>query len=290
MNDELANLRRQIDEIDETIIEQLVKRTQIVKQVGELKHKTTSSQCPIRSGREAEMLRRIVEKFSKSDFPAQAAASIWRIIIGASTNVESKLNISVFYDNNESRLYWLAREYFGSVVSLSKQPQGKRIIGDIIDGKSSIGVVPFPNGSDSSDWWIALIQQQGNNTPKVFARIPFVYDDNSEKDIPPTLAIARLTPEPSGDDMTLIVIEAEHNVSHNRLQTALISVQLEATWINIATINPSSRHHLIEVKGFITPENEKFSEAISNLGRSIFQCHFLGAYAVPIKISNPQNS
>ncbi len=289
MNDELTKFRRQIDEIDEVIIEQLIKRTQIVKQVGEFKQKTASELCPIRSGREAEMVRRIVEKFRHSDFPATAAAAIWRIIIGASTSIESKLILSVFSDSKENNLYWLAREYFGSDIPVIKQPHTKRVIGDLVDGKAAVGIVPFPRSADNNEWWIALIQQEEKNL-KVFAQIPFVCSEAGGKDFPSALAIAKLAPEPSGDDISLFVIEAEHNVSQNRLQTAFVNAGLEATWLNIENLNPASRHHLVEIKGFITPENEILNAAISSLGRSIFCCHFLGAYATPITVNNNRNN
>lgn len=283
IEERLTEFRSQIDEIDEAIIDYLLKRTEIVKQVGKLKHEHETVYCPIRSGREAEMLRRITAKFAGSSFPAQAAASIWRIIIGASTSIEEKLVISVFSDQKDNGLYWLAREYFGSHIPLVKHSNIRRIIGDIMDGKSNIGVIPYPRNAENSDWWTALLQQ-GENSPKIFAYIPFIQNNSSEKEISPAFAVARLVPEPSSEDISVIVIEADHNVSQSRLQTALSKEGLEATWLNIATLKPTSRHHLVEIKGFITPEHEGFGAALSSMGRSIFTSHFLGAYAAPIKI------
>jgi chorismate mutase/prephenate dehydratase len=220
----LAKFRAQIDEIDNIIINKLIERIGIVKQVGELKSTTTTIPCPIRSGREAEMVRRIIEEFRPTDFPASAAAAIWRIIIGASTGVESKLSLSVFSDDKENSLYWLAREYFGSNLPITKQPHIKRVIGDVIDDKATVGIVPFLRSADNSNWWTALMQQ-GENVPKIFAHVPFVYTDVPGKDIPSALAIAKMIPEPSGDDMSLIVIEADANCSQHRLQTAFVSEQ-----------------------------------------------------------------
>lgn len=287
-NKKLASFRTRIDEIDNEIIGLLIRRIAVVKQVGELKSSTTNIPCPIRSGREAEMVRNIVERFRPSDFPAAAAAAIWRIIIGASTSVEAKLNLSVFTDGKENSLYWLAREYFGASLSIVKQPHANRVIGDVMDGKAAVGIVPYIRSSDTSNWWTALMQQ-GENAPKIFAHIPFVYTDIPGKAAPSALAVARLKPEPSGDDMSLIVIEADANVSQNRLQTAFVNAKLEATWLNIATLSPSCRHHLVEVKGFVTAEHEGFAAFASALGTAIFTTHFLGAYATPMTIANSQN-
>ena len=292
-NKELSALRAKIDEIDNKIIEQLIKRIEIVGKVGELKQKAITQNnilpCPIRSGREAEMVRRIIEEFRPTDFPAGAAAAIWRIIIGASTGVESKLTLSVFADEKENSLYWLAREYFGPNSPIIKQPHIKRIIGDVMDGKAAVGIVPFLRSADTSNWWTVLMQQ-GENVPKIFAHVPFVYTDVPGKAIPSALAIARLVPESSGDDMSLVVIEADANVSQSRLQTAFVTAKLEVTWINIATLSPASRHHLVEIKGFITDKHEGFTGMISALGASVFNTYFLGAYATPMTLANSQNT
>jgi hypothetical protein len=122
--------------------------------------------------------------------------------------------------------------------------------------------------------------------PKVFARVPFVYNGIPNRDAPSALAIARVAPEGSGDDHSLFVLEADHNVSQNRLQSAFAAVNLEANWINIATLTPNARHHLIEIKGFVTAESEAMQTLLSSLGSSVLNPTFLGAYAVPIIIDS----
>lgn len=288
-DDKLAKFRHKIDEIDEKIIQLLKERIEIVKQVGEFKKKTTTVPCPIRPRREAEMVRRIVEKFRVSDFPSSAAAAIWRIIIGASTGREANLTLSVLAGENDNNLYWLAREYFGPASPIIKQPHINRIIGDVLDGKAAVGIVPFLRSADTNNWWTVLMQP-GANTPKIFAHVPLIYTDIPGKAIPSALAIAKLIPEPSGDDMSLIVIEADHNVSQHRLQTAFINAKLEVTWINIANLTPASRHHLVEIKGFITAGHAGFSASLSALGSSVLSTYFLGAYATPMTIDNSQNN
>lgn len=287
--DKLAEFRQQIDLIDEEIIAQLIKRISVVKKVGEYKQKTDTSYCPIRSGREATMVRNIIEKFKPTDFSAGAAAAIWRIIIGASTSVEADMTLSVFADDKDNNLYWLAREYFGASSPIIRQPHIKRVIGDVIDGKAAVGIVPFIRSADDSNWWTVLMQQ-GENVPKIFAHVPFVYTDIPGKAIPSALAIAKLVPEPSGDDMSIVVIEADPNVSQHRLQTAFGAEKLEATWISVANLSPASRHHLIEIKGFITKEHEAFANMLETLGASIFSTHFLGSYATPMTLANSLNT
>jgi hypothetical protein len=57
-------------------------------------------------------------------------------------------------------------------------------------------------------------------------------------------------------------------------------------WLDIASITADSRHHFLEITGFITPKHTDFTAIISSLGSSVFRTHFLGAYATPIIIDN----
>ena len=281
---ELLAFRTQIDAIDDKLIALLLERTQVVENVGEYKKKTAAGKCPIRPGREATMLRRIIEKFQGTPFSPASASAIWRIIIGASTAVEADLTLSVFAPEKESDLFWLAREYFGIACPVLKQPQIKRVIGDVMDGKAAVGIVPLLRSDDTSYWWTNLMQQ-GDNTPKIFAHIPFVYPEGPERGNIGALAVGRVVPEPSGDDVTLIVLEAEHNTSQHRLQTAFATAKLEATWVNIATLTQDSRHHLIALKGFLPPESAPMQAVLSTLGNSILRVSYLGAYAAPISLA-----
>jgi len=285
---ELAGYRRQIDDLDNQLIALLKERIGIVSRVGEMKRRTAPGRCPIRPAREAEMIRRVMHEFEGSPFFPAAAAALWRIIIGASTSVESTLSLSVFTPDRDNDFYWMAREYFGPFTPIVKQPHIKRVIGDVIDGKAAVGIVPMLRSSDTTFWWTNMVEQ-GNDAPKIFARIPFVCNGTPGRDAPSALAIARLTPEASGDDHSLLVLEADHNVSQHRMQNAFAHVKLESSWINIATLSPSTRHHLIELKGFITAEHPAIQALFAVLGSSILHYSFLGSYAVPIILNKNQS-
>ena len=278
---ELEVFRRQIDGIDDEIVRLMRERISVVSRVGELKRRTNPGRCPIRPAREAEMLRRIIHKFHDSSFLPAAAAAMWRMIIGISTAVEGPLTLSVFTPEHDNDLFWMAREYFGPFVPVIRESHIKRVIGDVMDGKATVGIVPMLRSADTTFWWTNLMQS-GTDQPKVFARIPFIYNGAPGRNAPSALAIARVTPEDSGDDKSLIVLEVEHNVSQTRLQTAFNNAKLDATWINIATLQPSSRHHLIEVKGFVHIEHPGMQNILNSLGTSILQHCFLGSYAVPV--------
>ncbi len=287
---ELNAFRKQIDELDDKLIDLLIERISIVQRVGELKRNTAPGQCPIRAGREADMVRRIMQRFEGCAFPPAAAGAIWRLIIGASTSVESQIKLSVYSAEGNNDFYWLGREYFGFFTPSTRQPQVKRVIGDVMDGKASVGILPMPRTSDNDYWWTSLMES-GKDRPQIFAQIPFIHPDTLSKDMNMALAIACITPEETGDDKSLIVMETDFNVSQNRLQTAFSTAKIDASWIQIATLHPSSRHHLIEVKGFIiNSEHKGMQSLLSALGSSVvLNINYLGAYAAPIMMSNVES-
>jgi chorismate mutase len=287
VNANLAAFRKQIDELDDKLIRLLIERIGVVERVGAMKRSESPGVCPIRAGREAEQIRRIMQRFEglRNDtlFPA-AAAAIWRLIIGMSTSIEaSPLKVSAFTPIGDRDLYWLAREYFGPFISVVRQSQINRVIGDVIDGKAAVGVLPVIRSSDATNWWINLMDE-GPDVPKVFARIPFVINETAGRDAPAGLAIARLKPETSGNDVSLWMLEADYNVSQHRLQTAFATAKLEGTWINISTLHQLTRHHLIEVKGFIPSGHEAMTALVQGLGKAIVNVGFLGADAVPVTL------
>jgi chorismate mutase len=287
---ELAELRQKIDAIDDKIIALLQERIGVVGKVGELKRREHPGECPIRAGREAEMVRRVIEEFRDSPLLPAAAAAMWRTLIGASTSLEGALTLSVYATDTQNDFYWLAREYFGSFIPSSKQPHVKRVIGDVIDGKASVGIVPMLRSSDTSYWWTNLAQG-GDAGPKIFAHLPFVYHGAPSRDASSCLAIARVQPEETGDDRSVFVLEADHNVSQGKLQGAFASAKLDANWISVAALSPASRHHLVEIKGFVTAKSESMQQVAATLGNSVMGIHFLGAYATPVVLSakNPHS-
>ncbi len=284
----LGACRERIDALDERIIALLKERVEIVREVGKLKERTAPGRCPLRPGREAEQVRRVVRTFQNSIFHAEAAASIWRSIINGSLAVEGNITISALADEQHPELYWLAREYFGSFASIQRQPGVKRVIGDILDGKAAIGVVPVLRSDDVAPWWPDLAQAGfGGDGPKIFARIPFVEPKHPAKDMPAAIAIGNVMPEETGEDISFFALASEDNTSMHRLQSAFAAQRLKATWLDVMTEAGGRRHHLVEIDGFVTDKHPAFLEFAAGLGNSLLKSVFLGAYAVPVALAFP---
>ena len=79
----LADLRREIDRIDETMHALLIERGQIIDELIAVK-KSQETGSAFRPAREADMMRRLVERHHGS-LPLDTVESIWRVIISTFT-------------------------------------------------------------------------------------------------------------------------------------------------------------------------------------------------------------
>lgn len=257
---DIAKLRVSIDAIDDQLIELLNRRAAFVKDVGLVKKGVTEKgHCYIRSGREADIVRRIFKEFKKGAFPAQAAVGIWRIIICASLALESKLTVSA----TDERIYWLAREYFASFTPVKKYKNANDVIKDIKAGKAQVGVVAL-----NQKWWLNLPQDI-----KVFACIPFALRKGEN---PEALALAKLEPEETGDDISLLKVTVKGKVQAKHIESVFRAHKHAAQLLASA-----GNAHLLQVKGFVNA-GEKALRAIQK--EAGFAITPLGSYAVPLKV------
>lgn len=278
MNDaEIAQLRSCIDNVDNQIIALLQERCGYVKKVGMTKkNRQQSGRSFIRSGREARMLRYMFEAFNgKENFPPQAAAHLWRIIIAASLSLESPLNVSAFYADTSQEVFWLAREYFGNFTPVSKQSSARRVVADVMEEKFEVGALPMPSPTQDGGWW-----QKLPDDVKIFACVPFIIQGDAP---PELLLIARTTPEDTGDDISLISIETQQDVSQTRLKALLDKQALASNWLSVESFSSGHRIHLIELKGYHTQESPALATVSADLGQALVALRYLGGYAVPIR-------
>lgn len=274
---DISQLRASIDAVDNQMIALLRERCGYVKQVGMTKKaRQAAGRSFIRSGREASMVRRLFAEFSASgDFPPQAAAHLWRIIIAASLSLESALTVSAFASDARQDVYWLAREYFGNFTPISKQGSARRVIADVADDKAEVGALPMPDSTTEDSWWLKLPEDVN-----IFACVPFIIAG----DAPPSVVlIARTAPEPTGDDITLIAIETEQDVSQSRLKAIFDRHQVQVNWLAVENFSSSHRAHLIEMKGFYALQDDVLQNIRRELDSSLIALRHLGGYATPIR-------
>src|SRR5438046_9266989 len=110
----LADLRREIDRIDEAMHGLLMERGEIIDRLIAAKQ-TQETGSAFRPAREAEMMRRLVDRH-KGILPLDTAEGIWRVIISTFTYVQAPFSVHADLSAGDAAVRDAARFHFGFTV------------------------------------------------------------------------------------------------------------------------------------------------------------------------------
>jgi chorismate mutase len=192
----LADLRRDIDRIDEAMHRLLMERGEIVDRLIAVKS-TQDSGSAFRPAREAEMMRRLVERH-RGILPLDTAESIWRVIISTFTYVQAPYAVHADLTPGDAAMRDTERFHFGFTVPFVTHMGAAGVVAAVSASKGDLGLVPATAVAGAGAWWSAL---EGEGVPKIIARLPFV----ERADHPAALPVFVIS-RPAGD---AIVTEVE---------------------------------------------------------------------------------
>ena len=165
----LADLRREIDRIDEAMHRLLMERGEIIDRLIAVKH-TQETGSAFRPAREAEMMRRLVERHH-GILPLDTVEGIWRVIIGTFTYVQSPYSVHADLSAGEPAMRDSARFHFGFTVPFVAHMSASATVAAVAACASDLGLVPAAAVAGAGAWWAAL---EDATAPKIIARLPFV--------------------------------------------------------------------------------------------------------------------
>src|SRR5256885_6213443 len=163
----LADLRREIDRIDESMHRLLMERGDIIDTLIATK-KTAESGSAFRPAREADMMKRLVERH-RGLLPLDTVESIWRVIIAMFTYVQAPFALHADLSAGDAAMRDSARFHFGFTVPFVTHMGAGGVVMAVAASRGDIGLVSATGGSTA--WWTAL---EGNDAPNIIARLPFV--------------------------------------------------------------------------------------------------------------------
>ncbi len=277
----IANLRREIDGIDDAIHDLLMKRAEIVEEIGQAKSRGGNAPF-FRPAREAEIVRRLVKR-TKGRLPAYAVARVWREMVSAYSAIQGPFNV-VVHAPEKSVGYWdLARDHYGACTKMSLHRQANRVISQVFDESTTVGVLELPQDDDTNPWWRHLLSD-GEHMPRVVAKLPFIDDSRGRFENLGALAIAQAAQEKTGDDVSLIAVEVDANLSRAKLTDGLVASGLPANIIAVwqDPASRASRVCLVEIADFVAPKNSRLERFKKGMEAEISRLVPLGGYAVPL--------
>lgn len=281
----LDDLRREIDKIDDTIHDLLMRRTQVVERVGS--QKSAQGGGPfLRPAREAVVLRRLMARHTGA-LPPSVVVRIWREMMSSLTRLQGPFAVAV-YQPEDRRGFWdIARDHFGSVVPMTAVNSPQAAVRAVTEGTATVGVVPFPAEDDRDPWWRFLINADAR-TPRIIARLPFAGRGNARGEDHDALVIGLIENEPTGDDRTLLAVELGTDLSRGRLKDMLEASGLPplsfCTWHAPAPRGLSVS--LVEIAGFVDGQDQRLGEISARLDDAQVpsRVNALGGYAVPLDL------
>lgn len=140
----LRNLRKEIDEIDDTILENLNKRAEVVIKIAHIKRNEKAKFYS--PEREREILERLTS-LNKGPFPNDTLKVIYREILSASLSLEEPLKVS-YLGPQATFTNLAALRHFGSSARFLPVESIKGVFDAVDSGQAEFGVVPIENSNE----------------------------------------------------------------------------------------------------------------------------------------------
>jgi hypothetical protein len=209
---------------------------------------------------------------------------IWREIFASSIAQQQSVLVAVCDPGMDGRFAAAAREHLGALTPLRVYRSAAQAIGEVVEGRAGAAILPLPGegaaeGAAGPGWWPGLLQQHQKGRIHVVARLPFWRIRPEGAPAVQALVIASSPADPSGDDISLIALEMEAQISRVSLSNALTAAGFKP--ISILLNRPAGApvaQLLVEVEGFVALDDPR----LPRIGGLQAPPLVVGAYAVAI--------
>ncbi len=280
---DLDNLRQEIDAIDSELHGLIQRRAALVDRISATK---PAGGLALRPGREAHVMRQRLARH-QGPFPVAAIYRMWREMMGAFTLMQTPdLKIAICRPADQPGYWDLARDHFGCQIPLVAHDTPAQVLAAVRANPTTLGVVPAPIEADAAPWW-PLLAGRDATLPNVVARLPFLVMPNTRARGISAFVLARMEPEDSGDDRSLVSVEAGTGLSRDRISGALAKAGLPAFTSVLDQRAGGVHHYLVELPGVIADGDARLRELEAALSLQSGRVAVIGAYAVAITPSSP---
>jgi len=149
------------------------------------------------------------------------------------------------------------------------------VVGGVAGGATTHGVLPYPSEEDDRSWWAGLWSP---DAPRIVLRLPFAGIGNARDRDTQALVIARIAPEPTGDDRSLMIIESRQETRRAGLADMLERAGLQARLV--CASSDGTPQYLVEVGGFLDSGDERLGRLTEE--PNVERVRIIGAYPVPL--------
>ncbi len=276
------SLRRDIDALDDRLHDLLRERAELAARLAASLAPTRGARF-LRPGREAMTMQRLLARHG-GHLPQATLARVYREITGGLYHLQAPLHVAVLAPEKSVGYWDLARNHFGSTVEMSLHRTAPVVLRGITTQPGTVGVLPLPPESENEPWWDSIAVEAAalgeGLPPRVVARLPGLADPPGRFEELTSYVIATATPEPSGQDLSLVVATMSDQMSRGTLSGKLARAGLEGQII-AAREDGRGSHLLFEIRGFVAEQDPRLAQAVADSGGAVHRLISIGSYACP---------
>jgi chorismate mutase len=264
----LADLRQEIDRIDEAMHRLLMERGTIIDRlIASKKASQAGLSSAFRPGREASMMKALAERH-QGLLPLDTVESIWRVIIGTFTYVQSHYSVHADVSAGDAPMRDTARFHFGFTVPYITHPSAAAVIEAVASSRGDLGIFRLDQGATSGAWWRTLADKR---RPKIIARLPFIERPDHPAGTPVFVISKPLTDAAVRD---VVLYAAQFERWHKGANEALIQLGGEVV---ASAADTNGLSELIAVPGTVEPT--QLRQTLTKAGASLAQLVEIGSHA-----------
>jgi chorismate mutase len=269
----LADLRQEIDRIDEAMHRLLMERGTIIDRlIASKKASEAGLSSAFRPGREASMMKALAERH-EGLLPLDTVESIWRVIIGTFTYVQSNYSVHADVSAGDAPMRDSARFHFGFTVPYITHPSAAAVIEAVASSRGDLGIFRLDQGATSGAWWRTLADKR---RPKIIARLPFIERPDHPAGTPVFVISKPLTDAAVRD---VVLYAAQFERWHKGANEALIQLGGEVV---ASAADTNGLSELIAVPGTVEPT--QLRQTLTKAGASLAQLVEIGSHAERFRV------
>lgn len=277
----LSELRQRIDAIDEEVHTLLIERSTIIDALIAAKGSSGGAGkgptgAAFRPAREADMMRRLVERHSGT-LPILTVEHIWREIISTFTRLQADYVVHVDGSADPIAMRDVTRFYFGFALDLVDQEDPDAVVAAVAASKTDLGVIALADMA-ASPWWRAL----GGSGPRILARLPFLLTDGRPADLP-ALVLSPPVSEPATPDTRIVATSWPAGIDPT---AALMGLGIEVLARHMG--DGASCEALIAAPADC--DDAAIAAALAAAGATPGPLRDVGGYATPIDLDNADDA
>jgi chorismate mutase / prephenate dehydratase len=196
----LESVRREVDALDDQILDLVAKRFEVTGQVRGLKQSEPALwPTPLRPTREATILRRLIARGKLSGLNPELVVRLWRGILNESTAKQAPITLHVSRHLNANLAHRLRlRDYFGPMQVEDYRDEAQTLM-QIDMSAGDLCVV------ETDQPWVEAFLAGHAGKAQVIATLPTLQEDA----MPKLLVFGQAPIEATGQDETLVISEGK---------------------------------------------------------------------------------